>query len=98
VTFYLLLIIPHILALGGLFLFAFNSALSDGDGDDESGWNDGGQAPPEPPAPAPSGGGIPLPVSHPPRRRLRDGERLSDQHLRPRRRDHEPAPVVPSRP
>jgi hypothetical protein len=88
---YALLILPHLCALGGLFMFAYRaeSGQRQGFGDGPGGEPD--HRPPEPPAPAPAGDPLPLPLSGPPRRRLQDGERLADLHPHPRRREYEPA-------
>jgi hypothetical protein len=93
---YAILIIPHLIMLSVLFLFAYRTdpagkGTEPGPGSD----GNGGSPPPEPPAPVPSGGGLPLPSSAPPRRRLQDGERLADLHPHPRRRDSEPLPGAP---
>jgi len=93
--FYLLLIVPHLVALGGLFAFAFRAEAGRA-GDEEPGGfdgNDGGQQPPLAPQPTPSGGGLPLlPMSQcsPPHRRLHVGERLSELHPPQPRRGVEP--------
>jgi hypothetical protein len=101
---YAILIIPHMIALSALFMYAYrtDSAVKGAEPDVRS-EGPGGPPPPEPPSPVPSGGGLPLPNSTPPRRRLQDGERLSDLHLHPRRRESEPpagdpvpAPPVPT--
>jgi hypothetical protein len=90
--FYLLLIIPHVVALGGLFAFAFyTNTDTPGDEQEDGGdGRDGGQQLPRTPPPAPSGGGLPLSQSSPPRRRLRVGESLAELHPRPPRRDRDP--------
>jgi hypothetical protein len=85
--FYVLLILPHLLAIAGLLAYALHSAPVDAGEDGYAGPN-GGSQPPLDPSPPP-------PVDYPlvsdaasPRRRLRVGERLSDQHARPPRREH----------
>jgi hypothetical protein len=95
--FYLLLIIPHVLALGGLFAYAFYSNVGEAGDDEEWGYggDDGGQQPPPAPDAGPGGGDLPLPKSSPPRRRLVVGEQLADLHPRPARREHDP--VEPQR-
>ena len=73
-AFYLLLIIPHLLALGGLFAFA---ARVDPGGAHEEGMDGpdggGGTEPPFEPAPVSPTGGLPLDVTDFPPRRLRVG-------------------------
>jgi hypothetical protein len=91
--FYLLLIVPHVLALGGLFALAFRTR-SGGAGEEGEGGPGGppnDPPPPTAPGPVPSGGGLPLEHAEPPRRRLAPGERLAEQYPRPARREHEPA-------
>jgi hypothetical protein len=92
VAFYLLLIIPHLLALGGLFAFA---AMVKPGREDEEGIDGtdggGGLEPPSDPAPVPPRGGLPLDRAELPPRRLRVGETLADLHPPRPRRDHEPA-------
>jgi hypothetical protein len=89
---YLLLIIPHILALGGLLAFACHAdeAIPREGGYGGADGGDGGHQPPRAPQPEPSRGGLPLSYSTPPRRRLHAGEQLSELHPRPLRREHEP--------
>jgi hypothetical protein len=90
--FYLLLIVPHVLALGGLFAIAFRTSAG-GSGDDEKGGPGGPPTdppPPRAPQPVPSGGGLPLEHADHPRHRLPPGERLAEQYPRPVRREHEP--------
>lgn len=92
--FYLLLILPHVLAIGGLLAFALHSAAGGAGGEQDEGWDGGGgsRTPPnEPPSPSPRGG-LPLCDADPPRRRLRAGERLSELHPRLPRREHERRP------
>jgi hypothetical protein len=90
--FYLLLIIPHLLAILGLAWYAYRTGFREddsaefGDGSDDG---SGGVRPP-PPHPVSPRGGPPLPDAVPPRRRIRVGERLSDLHPSPPRRDTEP--------
>jgi hypothetical protein len=91
--FYLLLILPHVLAIGGLLAFALCTASSapSGEADEGTDGGDGGQRlPPTAPEPAPPRGGLPLGDSDPPRRRLRVGEQLSDLHRALPRRDRGP--------
>ncbi len=91
--FYLLLIVPHTLALGGLALYAYRSQASPvGDDPSGPGWDGGDAAPPRGPRPGPPTTRLPLPGATPPRRRLRFGERLADLYPRRRRRDHAPRP------
>lgn len=90
--FYVLLIIPHVLAIAGLIGFAFR-ITEDGpseEGFEETEGGDGGSPVPTPPS-RPQGG-LPLPEAIPPSRRLRAGEHLADLHPRPARREHEPEP------
>jgi hypothetical protein len=94
--FYLLLALPHVLGLAGLFAFAYYSnsnSSSDTAGETPDGGpgEDGGnQTPPREPPPGPSGGDLPLPDAAAPRRRLPVGGSLSDLHPRRLRRPHEP--------
>jgi hypothetical protein len=90
--FYLLLILPHLLAVVGLLAWALRTAANSSDGEAE-GLSDGGGGlgvPPPEPRPVTPNGGLPLDGSNPPRRRLRAGERLSELHPMPARRDREP--------
>jgi hypothetical protein len=98
--FYLLLIFPHVLAIGGLLTFALCSAAGGASGEPEEGSDGGGgglRTPPSEPQSPPSGGGLPLGDAEPPRRRLRVGEQLSELHHPPARREHERDPQRPSR-
>ena len=92
-TFYLLLIVPHILALGGLFAFAWQTldgqAGADDDADFGSGGGGGSPVPAGPRPDAPSGG-LPLPGAEAPRRRLRVGEQLVELYPPVPRRGGEP--------
>lgn len=99
VTFYLLLIVPHILALGGLFAFAWQTLDGQGSADDDTdlgGGGGGGLPAPSRPRSQPPGGGLPLPGAGQPRRRLRVGEQLADLYPGPARRGVEPR--EPARP
>lgn len=91
-AFYLLLVIPHVLALGGLFAWA--ARVNPGGADDGAEGSDGGGGLETPldPQPVRPSGGLPLEGGEPPARRLRVGERLADLHPLPPRRDHEPEP------
>jgi hypothetical protein len=96
VAFYLLLIIPHLLALGGLFAFAAMVKPGRGDeagADGSDGGGGGGLEPPLGPAPVRPSGGLPLEQTELPARRLRVGENLADLHPARPRRDHEPEPA-----
>ncbi|HEX5193858.1 MAG TPA: hypothetical protein VFW09_13730 [Solirubrobacteraceae bacterium] len=96
---YLILIIPHLLAIVALLWFGYHSGFVDEDGDEfRDGWDDGHNgSPPPAPQPGPSLGYPPLPDAAPPRRRVRPGEQLS--HLYPPlpRREIEPVDPVPVR-
>jgi hypothetical protein len=100
VAFYLLLIIPHLVALGGLFAFA--AMVQPGRGDEEGADGadgGGGLEPPLDPAPVAPSGGLPLDQTELPPRRLRVGENLADLHPPRPRRDHEPEPArIPVKP
>lgn len=94
--FYLLLIVPHLLALAGLFAWAARvepGGVSDEEIEGSDGRGGGGPEPPLEPEPVKPSGGLPLigDAVAPPRR-LRVGERLADLHPPPPRRDHEPLP------
>jgi hypothetical protein len=99
-VFYLLLIVPHLLALTGLFAWAARvqpGGVSDMevDGSDGGGGGGGGGGPEPPLDPAPVKPSDGLPVigdAVAPARRLRVGERLADRHHPIPRRDHEPVP------
>jgi hypothetical protein len=91
--FYVLLIIPHILAIAGLIGFAFRiteDGPSPEEGFDQTEGGDGGS--PVPTRPSRPQGGLPLPEAIPPPRRLRAGEQLADLHPRPARRERESEP------
>jgi hypothetical protein len=94
VAFYLLLVVPHVVALGGLFAWAARVDPC-GVGEDGVDGTDGGGGlePPRKPRPLGPSGGLPLDSGEPPARRLRVGERLADLHPPPSRRDHNPAPA-----
>ena len=80
------------LAVVGLLAWALRTAANSSDGEAE-GLSDGGGGlgvPPPEPRPVTPNGGLPLDGSNPPRRRLRAGERLSELHPMPARRDREP--------
>jgi len=98
--FYLLLIFPHLLAIVGLLAWALRTAANSSDGDAE-GLSDGGGGlgvpPPEPRPITPPNGGLPLDGSNPPRRRLRAGERLSELHPVPARRERHRPERAPAR-
>lgn len=95
--FYLLLILPHVLAIGGLLGFALHSAAGGANGEPDEGSDGGGglRPPPSRPRPRPPSpsGGLPLSDADPPRRRLRAGERLSELHPALPRREHERGPA-----
>jgi hypothetical protein len=95
--FYALLILPHLLALIGLALFAYWSSAAEPGDDDQGGWpGRPGEDPPPGPEPGPGLAGPPLVGAAPPRRRLRVGERLSELHPRRSRREREPQqPTAP---
>jgi hypothetical protein len=97
--FYVLLIIPHIAAIGGMLWFAFGTDEREGPSSD---WDDGPGNDPAPELPRPRSGpssGPPLREAEQPRPRMRPGESLADRTLpRPRREDHPARPErVPSR-
>ena len=93
-AFYLLLIIPHLVALGGLFWFAWSVQPGRPDEEGADGADDGGGLePPLEPAPVQPRGGLPLEQTEFPPRRLRVGENLADLHPQRPRRDHEPEPA-----
>jgi hypothetical protein len=91
-VFYILLILPHVAAIGGMLWFAF--------GTDEPeppawGWDDGPGDDPAPMPPDPRSGpsyGPPLTDAEQPRPRLRPGEQLADRTVGPPRRDRHPLP------
>ena len=93
--FYILLILPHLAAIGGLLWFAFGSGEAEPETD--WGWDDWPDDP-APVAPGPRNGpanGPPLTEAEQPRPRLRPGEQLADRTVkRPRREEH---PAVPER-
>jgi len=96
---YLLLIIPHLLALTGLLWYALRSRPVDAS-EDSGGRFPGADGEPKPPPQTPPTGpvvgGPPLAHATAPERRLRDAERLSDLHPRRTRREHhspEPSPT-----
>jgi hypothetical protein len=98
VAFYLLLIVPHIVALGGLFAFAAQTRDGQGSAEDDGeagGGGDGGTLVPRDPKARPPGGGLPLADGRPPRRRLRVGERLAELYPRRLRRGDERHPPRP---
>jgi hypothetical protein len=94
---YVLLIVPHLLALGGLLAFACRSMMAEA-GEDDYGWGEDNQddQPPLAPEPLAPLTGPPLPHASSPRRRMRVGERLSELHSRRPRREHDPP--QPTRP
>jgi hypothetical protein len=88
--FYVLMVIPHLVAIAGLLVYAFRSAPVDGGEDDYGEFRgpEGGPKAPVDPSPEP-------PVDFPvlthvaaPHRRMRGGKRLSDLHPRRTRREH----------
>ena len=86
--FYLLLIVPHLLALAGLFAWAARvepGGVSDEEVEGSDGRGGGGPEPPLEPEPVKPSGGLPL---------IGDAvaERLADLHPPTPRRDHEPVP------
>ena len=100
--FYVLLVMPHLVAMVGLAVFAYRYGAADRT-DDDFGFDDGtggerppGGQPPGGPEPDPPLGPLPLDAAGPPARRLRVGERLAELHPRPSRREH--APQQPARP
>jgi hypothetical protein len=97
-VFYVILVLPHLLAIVGLAAFAFYSGV-DGLGEDGDGGSDGieGGQPPGGPEPEPLLSGPPLIDATPPRRRMRVGERLSELYPSRRRRDHDPKQPTPRR-
>ena len=91
--FYLLLILPHLLAIIGLLVFALCTASGGTSAEPEEGTDGGGgglRPPPSTPQPASPRGGLPLGDATPPWRRLRVGERLSELHRPATRRDRGP--------
>jgi hypothetical protein len=89
--FYLLLILPHLLALVGLAAFAYYSSACEPSQDSPGGWDHrGGEPPPPEPDRGPSLGGPPLDDATLPRRRMRVGERLSELYPGAPRRAHDP--------
>jgi hypothetical protein len=82
--FYALLILPHLLALVGLGVYAYRTSPAQ----PSDGWDDNPWEPP-PGGPEPPSGGPPLVDASAPRRRLRVGERLPALYPRPSRREHE---------
>jgi hypothetical protein len=89
---YVLLIVPHVLAISGLLAFACWSMIGDDAGLD----GDQGGQPPSLPEPRPPLTGPPLPNASSPRRRIHVGERLSEVHPQRPRRVHDPP--QPTRP
>jgi hypothetical protein len=97
-VFYILLIIPHVAAIGGMLWWAFRQTDLGGEGgtygDNWWGeWHD-----PDEPSPVPPHGpatlGPPLPDGRQPIPRLRPGEQLAERSLPVPRRDPEhPAPT-----
>jgi hypothetical protein len=87
--FYALLILPHLLALVGLAVFAYRTGAAEPCDDDYGGWGGSGRdQPPRGPEPPPPFRGLPLGGATAPRRRLRVGERLSELYPRRSRRAH----------
>ncbi len=94
--FYLLLIIPHLIALAALLGYALRTAPSDDPAGESAGSDGEPNPPPNPPRLDPPLGGPPLPDAAPSARRLRDAERVCDLRPRPRGRerpDHPPRPA-----
>lgn len=95
--FYLLLIIPHVAAIGGMLWWAFRTDDLGGEGgtygDNWWGeWTDPSDPGPVPPT-GPAALGPPLRDAHQPIPRLRPGEQLSERSLPvPRRDPQHPAP------
>jgi hypothetical protein len=87
---YLLLIIPHLVAIAGLLAYAVRSSPFEESNESQDGsfGQDGKPPPPSTPPPTPSPGfpGVPREVS--PRRRIRDARRHSKLHARRPRREH----------
>lgn len=95
--FYLLLIIPHLVALAALLGYALRAAPTEDPGAESSGSEGTPDPPPSRPRLGPPGDGPPLPDAAPSGRRLRDAEELSD--VRPhhrRRREHPGHPHKPA--
>jgi hypothetical protein len=87
--FYALLILPHIIAISGLMMFAFRSGEDRSRDDPEGDWRRDDDRP-TPPAPRPNPAtGPPLPDAEQPRR-LHVGEQLSERVVRRPRRAHPP--------
>ena len=87
---YVVLIIPHLLAISGLLAFAHRTGVSEVS-EDPYGGSDGDhgeQPPPRAPQPGPVIFGLQLANATPPRRRIQPGERLSHVHPRRLRREH----------
>jgi hypothetical protein len=97
--FYLLLIIPHLVALTALLGYAVRSAPREAN-DEPSGESSGPagepKPPPNPPPLAPPAGGPPLPDAAPLGRRLRDPEEIYDLRPRRQRRQHPDHPPKPA--
>ena len=90
--FYLLLIIPHVAAIGGMLWWAFRTDDLGGPtyGDNWWGdWTDPDEPRPEPPTGGPSVTGPPLADASQPSPRMRPGEQLSERSLPVPRRDRE---------
>jgi hypothetical protein len=88
--FYALLIVPHLLALIGLAVFAYRSGVAEPCDDDGPGWDDRGpEQPPPGPVPGPPSDMPALIDAGPPWRRVRVGERLSELYPPPPRREHD---------
>ena len=88
---YVLLIIPHLVAVAGLLAYALQSAPIDAGEDDGP---ESGSKPPLGPSPRPPVDHMLLPEAVAPRRRMRGGERLSDLHPPRSRRErpvHQPS-------
>ena len=87
--FYLLLIIPHLVAIAGLLAYALRASPFDESEESQGGSSGSGGRPPlpSPPPATPSGSSprVPREVS---RRRIRDAEPHSKLHPRRARREH----------
>lgn len=97
-VFYLLLIIPHLVALAALLGYALRSRPRAVSGDDwESSGSEGEPKPPPQPRPlGPAIDGPPLPDGAAPPGRLRDADRLPHPRRRRRRREHPAHPPEPT--
>ena len=98
--FYVLMVIPHLVAIAGLLAYALRSAPVEA-GEDGYGDFPGPEGGPEAPVDPSSGPPVDYPVltdGATPHRRMHVGERLSDLHPRRARREHPAhAPSPPQR-